>query len=119
MRPRGDAKGATDQGVTPDSTISIGYGDDRGFAQSPGLNHEIGDATAAFIKWCNDQGGINGRKIDGKLYDAKINRRQYNVMTTACKSSFMLLVSTGFALDFHGRSRPASGATCRPSRPTR
>jgi ABC-type branched-subunit amino acid transport system substrate-binding protein len=93
---KGDAKGATDQGVT-DSTISIGYGDDRGFAQSPGLNHEIGDATAAFIKWCNDQGGINGRKIDGKLYDAKITEAN-NVMTTACKSSFML-VSSGFALD--------------------
>ena len=32
----GDATGATDQGVT-DTEITIGYGDDAGFPQSPGL----------------------------------------------------------------------------------
>ena len=36
----GDASGATQQGVT-DTSITIGYGDDAGFAQSPGLNHEM------------------------------------------------------------------------------
>ncbi|MFZ2175325.1 MAG: hypothetical protein WAW17_15095, partial [Rhodococcus sp. (in: high G+C Gram-positive bacteria)] len=39
----GDAKGATDQGVT-DTEIKIGYGDDRGYAKSPGLNREMSDA---------------------------------------------------------------------------
>ncbi len=67
----GSATGATDRGVT-DSASTIGYGDDRGFAQSPGLNKEMGDSVKAFIKWCNDQGGINGRKIIGDFYDAKI-----------------------------------------------
>ena len=62
----GTAKGATDQGVT-DTAIRIGYGDDRGFAGSPGLDQEMGDAVKAMIKWCNDQGGINGRQIVGRL----------------------------------------------------
>src|SRR5688572_22782255 len=59
----GDAKGATDQGVT-DTAITIGYGDDAGFSASPGLNHEMSDAMKALIKWCNEQGGINGRPIE-------------------------------------------------------
>jgi ABC-type branched-subunit amino acid transport system substrate-binding protein len=92
----GDATGATDRGVTND-TITIGYGDDRGFAQSPGLNKEMGDSIKAFIKWCNDQGGINGRQLVGHFYDAKITLAN-NVMTQACASDFML-VGEGFAAD--------------------
>jgi ABC-type branched-subunit amino acid transport system substrate-binding protein len=57
----------------------------------------MSDAVEAFMKWCNDQGGINGRKVVGKLYDAKILEVN-NVMTEACKEVFML-VGTGFALD--------------------
>jgi ABC-type branched-subunit amino acid transport system substrate-binding protein len=92
----GNAKGATGRGVT-DTSISIVYGDDRGFPQSPGLNHEMGDAVKAFVKWCNDEGGINGRKIDGKFADAKVTEAN-NVVTNACKSAFAL-VGTGYALD--------------------
>jgi ABC-type branched-subunit amino acid transport system substrate-binding protein len=92
----GDAKGATDRGVT-DKTITIGYGDDRGFAASPGLSKEMGDGVKAFIKWCNDQGGINGRQIVGHYYDAKITLAN-NVMTQACKTDFMM-VGEGFAAD--------------------
>ena len=92
----GDAKGATDQGVT-DTSIRIAYGDDRGYSQSPGLDQEMGDAITAMIKWCNDQGGINGRKIVGDNYDAAI--MQVNtVMQQACKADFML-VGEGWALD--------------------
>ncbi|WP_127784386.1 ABC transporter substrate-binding protein [Rhodococcus sp. X156] len=92
----GDAKGSTDQGVT-DSAISIGYGDDRGFAGSPGLNKDVGDGVTAMIKWCNDQGGINGRQIKGTNYDAAITKVN-TVMQQACKSDFML-VGEGFAGD--------------------
>lgn len=96
---KGDAKGATDQGVT-DTEITIGYGDDRGFAQSPGLNKNIGDAVKAMIKWCNDQGGINGRTIKGNFYDAAITQANA-VMQKACKTDFML-VGNGFAGDEGG-----------------
>ncbi len=57
----------------------------------------MGDSIKAFIKWCNDQGGINGRKIVGDFYDAKITLAN-NVMTTACAKDFML-VGEGFAAD--------------------
>jgi len=92
----GDAKGATDQGVS-DTEIKIGYGDDRGFAKSPGLNKEMSDAVSAMIDWCNDQGGINGRKIVGTDYDAAMTQAN-SVMQDACRTQFMM-VGHGFAMD--------------------
>jgi hypothetical protein len=92
----GNAKGATDQGVT-DTSIRIGYGDDRGFAGSPGLDQEMGDAVKGMIKWCNDQGGILGRQITGDFYDAAITQTT-TVVQQACKTDFML-VGEGWALD--------------------
>ncbi|MEV0974334.1 ABC transporter substrate-binding protein [Microtetraspora glauca] len=93
---KGDAKGATDQGVT-DTTITIGYGDDRGFPKAPGLSKEMGDAVSTMIKWCNAQGGINGRQIKGNQYDAAYMQAA-TVMQKACKQDFML-VGQGFAMD--------------------
>ncbi|GAB2638992.1 ABC transporter substrate-binding protein [Prescottella soli] len=93
---KGDAKGATDQGVS-DTEIKIGYGDDRGFAKSPGLNKEMSDAVSAMIDWCNDQGGINGRKIVGTDYDAAMTQAN-SVMQDACRTQFMM-VGHGFAMD--------------------
>lgn len=90
------AGGATVQGVT-DSAITIGYGDDAGYQASPGLDHEMSDAVKGMIQWCNDQGGINGRTVDGVYYDAKITEAN-NVMAEACSKVFML-VGEGFALD--------------------
>ena len=92
----GDAKGATDQGVT-DTSIAIGYGDDAGFPSSPGLQHQMTDAMKAMVKWCNEQGGINGRQITGNYHDAKITEVN-NAMTEACASDFFL-IGQGFALD--------------------
>lgn len=96
---KGDAKGSTQQGVT-DTSVTIGYGDDAGYSASPGLNKEISDAIKAMIKWCNDQGGINGRTVVGKYYDAAI-LNQANQITEACTQVFML-VGSGFALDGAG-----------------
>lgn len=93
---KGDAKGATDQGVTDDA-ISIGFGDDRGFAAAPGLNEEMGDAVKAAIAWCNEQGGINGRQIKGNQYDAAYTNAAA-VVQKSCKQDFML-VGQGFAYD--------------------
>ncbi|MCD9622415.1 ABC transporter substrate-binding protein [Rhabdothermincola salaria] len=92
----GDASGATDQGVT-DTSITIGYGDDAGFSGAPGLNQEQSAAVAAMIDWCNEQGGINGREVVGRYYDAKVTEVN-NVMTEACAQVFML-VGQGFSLD--------------------
>lgn len=92
----GDAKGATDQGVT-DESITIGFGDDRGFAASPGLGREVGDAAKAMIAWCNEQGGINGRKIVGNQYDAALSNAPA-VVQESCTKDFMM-VAHGFALD--------------------
>jgi len=92
----GNATGATDQGVT-NTAIHIAYGDDRGYAATPGLDQEMGDAVKAMIKWCDAQGGINGRQIVGDFYDAAV--LQVNtVMQEACKADFML-VGEGWALD--------------------
>lgn len=93
----GDAKTASDRGVTED-TITIGYGDDRGFANSPGLNKEMGDAIEAMIDWCNSQGGINGRQIKGNLYDAKILEVS-NAIISACNDNVFMLVGQGWSLD--------------------
>ena len=94
---KGDAKGATDKGVT-DTEITIGYGDDAGYTASPGLSHETSDAMKAFMKWCNDQGGINGRQIVGKYYDAKITDVS-NAATQACADGVFMLVGQAWALD--------------------
>ncbi len=92
----GDASGATQLGVT-DTSITIGYGDDAGFQQSPGLNHEMADSIKAMIDWCNEQGGINGREVVGNYGDAKILDVN-NVMLDACSKDFML-VGEGWSLD--------------------
>ena len=92
----GDASGSTDQGISDDA-IKIGYGDDSGFQYAPGLNEDVGDAVAAMIDWCNDQGGINGRQIEGTHYDAKLLEAA-TAMQKACQNEFML-VGEGFAYD--------------------
>ncbi len=98
----GAASGATQLGVTDDS-ITIGYGDDAGYQGAPGLNHEMSDAVKAMIDWCNAQGGIEGRKVVGRYYDAKVLEAS-NAVQEACSQVFML-VGQGFALD--GGSEPA------------
>ena len=80
------------------TTITIGYGDDAGYAAAPGLDKEMSDAVKPMIKWCNDQGGINGRKIVGNYYDAKV-LQVTQVMTQACNDKVFMLVGQGWVLD--------------------
>ena len=58
---------------------------DAGSTVAPGLGQEFFDVGTAFVKWCNDAGGINGRKIQLTEYDAKL----FNVaqqMIQACQT---------------------------------
>lgn len=88
---------ASDTGVTADA-IQIGFGDDAGFPQAAGLGREMSDAVKALIKWCNDQGGINGRMITGKYYDARLLEVN-NRWTEACADKIFMMVGEGYALD--------------------
>ncbi len=93
----GTAKGATAPGVT-DTSIKIGYGDDAGYAAAPGLDKEMSDAMRPMIAWCNAQGGINGRKIVGNYYDAKV-LAVTPAITQACTDKVFMLVGQGWVLD--------------------
>ena len=73
---------------------------DTGSSVAPGLGQEFFDVGTAFVKRCNDAGGINGRKIQLTEYDAKL----FNVaqqMIQACQTEFML-VGNGNGLDSPG-----------------
>lgn len=95
----GDAKGATDQGVT-DSEIRVGTIADPGYAGSPGLDKEFFDTAKAFTKWCNDAGGINGRKIRVDLLDAAV-LDVIPRMNEACAQDFTM-VGGGAVMDDMG-----------------
>ena len=53
-------------------TIKLSTIADPGFQGSPGLNQEIFDAGEAFAEWCNDAGGINGKRIELTLRDSRL-----------------------------------------------
>ena len=89
----GDAKGATAQGVT-DSQIEVGTISDVGFSGRQGLNQELFDAAEVFSAWCNDAGGINGRKIKVDELDAKLTEYKQRI-TEACQKDFMLVGGGG------------------------
>jgi hypothetical protein len=92
----GDAKGATDVGVT-DADIHIGTITDKGAEIRPELNREMYDASVAFTKWCNEHGGINGRKIVLDDRDAKLFEYPQRI-AESCDAD-LALVGGGAALD--------------------
>jgi ABC-type branched-subunit amino acid transport system substrate-binding protein len=103
----GDAKGATDKGVT-DTQIHIGTVTDKGFTGRSGLNKEMVDAANAFAKWCNEKGGILGRDIVVDDLDAKLT--DYNgVVTTACDTDLALVGGGAVFDDADNGGREACG----------
>jgi hypothetical protein len=83
------AGGATARGVT-DSEIHVGTVTDKGSTVRNGLNKEMTDAAVAFTTWCNQHGGILGRKLVLDDLDAKLFN--YNdVITRACIDDFALV----------------------------
>lgn len=95
----GSPSGSPAQGVTP-TEIHIGTMADPGFAGRPGLDQELFDAATVFSQWCNDAGGINGRKIVVDLLDSALTNVQAK-MTEACSKDFMM-VGGGAVFDQNG-----------------
>jgi ABC-type branched-subunit amino acid transport system substrate-binding protein len=94
----GAALAATGLGVT-ESEIVVSTISDPGGAK-PGLNQSLFDSMAAFAKWCNGFGGINGRKLVVEQRDAKLV--QYKEMVVqSCGDSLALVGGLG-ALDSLG-----------------
>ncbi|MFK0109363.1 ABC transporter substrate-binding protein [Streptomyces sp. NPDC091217] len=91
----GTAKSSSVQGVTGTS-IQVGVMSDIGFTK----NSEFPDAAKVFTSWCNDAGGINGRKLVAVTRDSKLTQVRQAVLE-ACKSDFAL-VGGGSALDSLG-----------------
>jgi ABC-type branched-subunit amino acid transport system substrate-binding protein len=78
-------------------TIKVGTPTDKGFEIQPGLNIEMEDAAKAFIGWCNDQGGIQGLKLELVELDGQVLQVPA-VMEQACEEVFSL-VGGGLVLD--------------------
>ena len=98
----GTATGGSGRGISK-TAIKVGTMADPGATVAPGLGKDFFDVADSFVKWCNDAGGINGRKLELTKYDAKY----FNVaqqMISACQSEFML-VGNGNAADAPG-ARP-------------
>ncbi len=84
----GDASGATDVGVTDDAITITSVSDSGG--QVGGLNKGVDDSAKAFVKWCNDQGGINGRQIKLEMRNAELFNYG-SVVTQACSDSVSMV----------------------------
>ncbi len=95
----GDGGPASAQGVTADS-IRIGTISDPGFAGRPGLNQELFDTADVFSQWCNDRGGINGRKLQVDKLDAALTNYK-PVVLQACADD-VYLVGGGAVFDTSG-----------------
>lgn len=80
------------QGVT-DKEIQVGVMSDVGFTKKT----EFPDAAEVFTSWCNDAGGVNGRKLVPVTHDTRLTQVRPAVLQ-ACESDFAL-VGGGSALD--------------------
>ncbi len=95
----GTPTGSPAQGVTP-TEIKLATFSDVGFAGRPGLDQEFFDTADVFSQWCNDRGGINGRKIVVDKRDAALTQVKAQ-MATSCSEDFMT-VAGGAVLDQDG-----------------
>ncbi len=88
--PCGDGELSVDpeEGHATDK-LAIGVANDRSSDIRPGLNKEMWDASQAFVKWCNAQGGIGGLPIEIVDLDAALFEVE-TAMTRACSQVFMM-----------------------------
>lgn len=93
----GDAKGSTDVGVT-DTSIKIGVISDKDAGPVRVPTAGIEASMQAFVDYCNGLGGINGRKLELKTYDAKLVN-SLAAINQACDDKLFALVGTGVVQD--------------------
>ncbi|WP_327116798.1 ABC transporter substrate-binding protein [Nocardia sp. NBC_01730] len=91
----GKSTSSPTQGVTADR-IQVGTFTDMGFTKVS----ELVDTAKVFTSWCNDNGGINGRKLAYNVRDAKLMEYRQR-MLDACRQDFALVGGFG-ALDALG-----------------
>ncbi|WP_207933011.1 ABC transporter substrate-binding protein [Actinomadura sp. GC306] len=73
------------QGVTKDE-IKVGVFSDVGFTKNP----ELVNTAKVFTSWCNELGGIKGRKLVPNIRDAKFMEVRQR-MLESCKEDFALV----------------------------
>ncbi|MFC8526024.1 ABC transporter substrate-binding protein [Nocardia sp. NPDC057227] len=83
---------ASAQGVTADR-IAVGVFSDFGFTKNP----EFITAAEVFTAWCNDHGGIAGRRIEAITRDTRLTEVRQR-MRESCRDDFAL-VGGGSGLD--------------------
>jgi hypothetical protein len=88
----GKPTAAPAQGVTA-GEIKVGVFSDIGFTKNP----EFVDAAKVFTSWCNDAGGVGGRKLVADIHDTKMTEVRQR-MVDACRDDFAL-AGGGAALD--------------------
>ena len=84
-----------------DTEIRIGVISDRKNDLVPVPTIGVEEATEAFVAFCNDSGGINGRKLVLKKYDSQILRTE-EVTKQACADNLFALVGDGGVQDQTG-----------------
>ena len=97
------AEGAapTDTPGVTDTEIRIGVISDRKNDLVPVPTIGVEEAAEAFVAFCNDSGGINGRKLVLKKYDSQILRTE-EVTKQACADNLFALVGDGGVQDQTG-----------------
>jgi hypothetical protein len=89
----GEPGESTEVGLTADE-IRLGTITDKGSAERPGLTQEMHDTAVAFAAWCNENGGIGGRKVVIDDLDAKLFEYGQRI-GDACQSDFALVGGGG------------------------
>ena len=99
--------------MTADS-LQVSTFSDPGFQGRLGLNQELFDTADAFTSWCNEHGGIHGRKIVLEKRDAKLAEYQQRVIE-ACDQGDFFMVGGGAVFDDTGQQdRLACGLPAIP-----
>ena len=96
----GDASGTTDIGVT-DTSITIATIQDVGGDLRPGIREDNKKAMEAFVRYCNKQGGINGRTLELNEYDSAL-LEALEAFEQACAEDNFAIVGEGVIFDDAG-----------------